>query len=63
MKRRSGKLLAERLELIRAARGCLKHKRGLKPFTEWWAELKAEERELEDRRLYRLVASGESKRN
>jgi hypothetical protein len=49
MTKRSEKSLAHRLELIRYGRGCLKRKRGEKPFSESWAEYKKQERALEQR--------------
>ena len=41
---------AERHAAIRRARGIIRRKPGEKPFAEWWADHKAEERVLEDRR-------------
>jgi hypothetical protein len=58
MKKRSKKSLDERIKLIRSARGSLKGKLGDKPFPQWWAEYKAEEKELEERRFQRLAALG-----
>jgi len=45
-------------EEIHALRGCLKRKPGDKSFTEWWADYKREEKELEERRFQRLAALG-----
>jgi hypothetical protein len=44
---------AEMLAAIRRARGSLRRKPGGKPFAVRWAEYKAEERELEERKLRR----------
>jgi hypothetical protein len=48
MIKRSEKSLAQRIKLICSARGFLKPKSGEKPFSEWWVQQKAEERELEE---------------
>jgi hypothetical protein len=45
-------------EEIHALRGSLKRKPGDKPFAEWWADYKREEKELEERRFQRLAALG-----
>jgi hypothetical protein len=45
--------LAEFRKLVRSGRSLLKRKAGEKPFAEWWAEYKAEERELEERKWQR----------
>ena len=42
------------LAAIRRARGSIRRKPGEKPFAEWWADHKAEERALEDRRVARF---------
>lgn len=44
---------AEMHAAIRRARGTIRRKPGEKPFAEWWAGYKAEERALEDRKLSR----------
>ncbi len=44
---------AEMRAVIRRAYGSVRRKRGDKPFAEWWAEYKAEEKALEDRKLAR----------
>jgi hypothetical protein len=56
MPKRSSKSAAQTRELIRSFRGMFKRKPGDKPFAQWWAEHKAEERELEERRSQRLSA-------
>ena len=43
---------------IHALRGKFKMKSGDKPFAEWWAEFKREEKELEEKRFQRLPALG-----
>ena len=48
-------------EEIHALRGSLKRKPGDKPFAEWWAEQKREEKELEERRFQRMAALGKRK--
>ncbi len=49
---------AEVQRLIHALRGKYKGKPGDKPFAEWWAEHKREEKELEERRIQRFMAMG-----
>jgi hypothetical protein len=44
---------AEMHTAVRRARGIIRRKPGEKPFAEWWADHKAEERALEDRRAAR----------
>jgi hypothetical protein len=56
MKKRPTKSLAERIKVIRSARGSLKGKMGDKPFAQWWAEHVAEEKELEEKREQKLEA-------
>jgi hypothetical protein len=62
MKKRSIKSDAEYCEFIHSVRGSLKGKMGDKPFAQWWAEYKAEEKELEEARFQRLAALGKNKR-
>ena len=45
-------------EEIHALRGKFKLNTGGKPFSEWWAEHKRDEKELEERRFERLSALG-----
>lgn len=45
---------AEAHAAIRRARGIIKRKPGEKPFGQWWADYKAEERALEERRAVRF---------
>ncbi len=45
---------AAQLAAIRRARGSIRRKAGEKPFAEWWADHKAEERALEGRRAARF---------
>ena len=42
---------AEMLAAIRRARGIVRRKPGDKPFAGWWAEYKAKEKALEERKL------------
>jgi hypothetical protein len=44
---------AEMLAAIRRSRGSIPRKPGDKPFAKWWAEYKAEEKALEERRFSR----------
>jgi hypothetical protein len=65
MPKRTKKSPAETRALIRSLRGSLKGKLGDKPFAEWWAELKAEERELEERRdqcLSAMISNGQRRK-
>jgi len=48
----------EMREFIHACRGKFKAKPGDKPFAEWTADLKREEKELEERKFQRLAALG-----
>jgi hypothetical protein len=43
---------------IHALRGKFKMMPGDKPFAEWWADYKREEKELEERKYQRLAALG-----
>jgi hypothetical protein len=43
---------------IHALRGKFKMMPGDKPFAEWWADYKREEKELEERKFQRLPAFG-----
>jgi len=45
-------------KLIHSFRGSLKRQPGDKPFAEWWADYKREEKELEERKFQRLAALG-----
>jgi hypothetical protein len=45
-------------EEIHALRGSLKLNTGGKPCSQWWAEHKREEMELEERKFQRLAAMG-----
>ena len=47
---------AEVQRLIHSLRGSLKRLPGDKPFAEWWAEHKREEKELEERKFQRFMA-------
>ena len=49
---------AEVHQRIAAARGGIQFDTGGRTFSEWWTDHKREERELEDRKLQRLAASG-----
>jgi len=44
--------------LIHSCRGSLKLNTGGKSFTEWWADLNRQEKQLEERRFRRLAALG-----
>jgi hypothetical protein len=46
-----------KIKLIHKMRGILKPKKGEKPFAEWWAECKKEEKQLEDAKFERFVRS------
>ena len=52
---------AATLELIHSLRGSLKRKPGSKPFAEEWADYKYEEKELEERRFWRLMTSNKTR--
>lgn len=55
MATQKGKLSPEKTrELINSSRGKFKAKPGDKPFAEWMADFKREEKELEERKLKRL---------
>lgn len=59
MIKRLEKSLTQRIKLIRSARRFLKPKSGEKPISEWGAQQKAEERELEEgRRRYGELGNG-----
>jgi hypothetical protein len=45
-------------EFIHSCRGSLKRKPGEKPFAEWWAEHKREEKDLEEAKFQRMVRAG-----
>jgi hypothetical protein len=45
-------------EEIHALRGKFKFNTGGKSFSQWWADYKREEKELEERRFQRLAALG-----
>jgi hypothetical protein len=45
-------------EEIHALRGKIKLNTGGKPFSQWWADYKREEKELEERKFQRLSALG-----
>ena len=47
---------SEMLAAIRRGRGSIRRKPGDKSFAEWWAEHKADEKALEERKLVRLRA-------
>ena len=50
---------AEELKaILRRLRGCLKRQPGEKPFAEWWAEYKREEKELEEAKFQRMKRAG-----
>jgi hypothetical protein len=46
-------------EFIHSLRGSIKFDTGGKPFAEWMAEMKREEKELEERKFQRLASLGE----
>ena len=48
----------EMRKLIHSFRGKYRLNTGGKPFSEWWADHKREEKELEERRSRRLAALG-----
>lgn len=56
--RRSTVKTEEMRKLIHSFRGSLKRQPGDKPFAEWWADYKREEKELEERKFQRLAALG-----
>jgi len=56
VRRRKNKTLSR--EAIHVLRGKFKLNAGGKPFSEWWAEYKREERKLEERRFRRLASLG-----
>ncbi len=59
MPRRKKKLSpAEMRKLIHSFRGKFKLNTDGKPFAEWWAEYKREEKELEERKFQRLAVLG-----
>ncbi len=59
MPRRKKKVSPEEMrKLIHSFRGKFKMKPGEKPFAEWWADYKREEKELEERKFQRLAALG-----
>lgn len=59
MPRRKKKLSHQEMrKFIHSLRGSLKRKPGDKPFAEWWADHKREEKELEERKFQRLAALG-----
>jgi hypothetical protein len=49
---------AEMRKFIHACRGQIKFNTGGKSFSEWWADYKREEKELEERKFQRLAALG-----
>jgi hypothetical protein len=59
MATRKNKLSPEQMrEYIHSLRGKFKMKPGEKPFAEWMAEMKREEKELEERKFQRHMAFG-----
>jgi hypothetical protein len=59
MKKPARKTAAREVEvrhILARLQGCLKGKPGDKPFSDWWAEHKREERMLEERRDHRLMS-------
>jgi hypothetical protein len=59
MPRRKKKLSPEEMrKLIHSFRGKYKPNTGGKSFSQWWADYKREERELEERKFRRLAALG-----
>ena len=49
---------AEMRKFIHACRGKFKLNTSGKPFSQWWADYKREEKELEERKFQRLAALG-----
>jgi hypothetical protein len=58
MPRRKKMSPAEMRKFIHACRGKFKLNTGGKSFSQWWADYKREEKELEERRFQRLAALG-----